>query len=133
MATPYQGYDLVDAWQTHVGSRNGATPLAVVFHDEDNRPAVLLPLVTQSFGPFRIARFPGDKHSNMNMPLWRRDFAERATQIRCVECCRLRTLKLKAPSIDAVFDTAAARLERHAQSAGAASPAQIRSTNCALC
>jgi CelD/BcsL family acetyltransferase involved in cellulose biosynthesis len=103
MATPYQGYDLVDAWQTHVGSRNGATPLAVVFHDEDDRPAVLLPLVTQSFGPFRIARFPGDKHSNMNMPLWRRDFAERATQAMMREILRL--LKLKAPQLDAlIFD-----------------------------
>lgn len=100
MATPYQGYDLVNAWQTHVGSRTGAMPLAVVFHDEDNRPAALLPLVTQPFGPFRVARFPGDKHSNMNMPLWRRDFAERATHATVLEMLRL--LKLGAPAIDAL-------------------------------
>lgn len=101
MATPYQGYDLVNVWQTYAGSQTGAAPLAVVFHDEDNRPAAVLPLVTQSFGPFRIARFPGDKHSNMNMPLWRRDFAERATQATAQEM--LRQLKLKAPQVDALI------------------------------
>lgn len=101
MATPYQDFDLVNIWQTHVGSRNGATPLAIVFHDEDDRPAALLPLVTESFGPFRIARFPCDKHSNMNMPLWRRDFAERATQATMQEMLRL--VRQNATQVDALI------------------------------
>lgn len=78
-ATPYQRFDLVRAWQDHVGIRLGAKPLAAIAYDAERRPVMVLPLVVQARGPFRIARFPGGKHSNINMALWRRDFAAAAT------------------------------------------------------
>jgi CelD/BcsL family acetyltransferase involved in cellulose biosynthesis len=78
-ATPYQRFDLVNAWQDNVGVRLGAKPLAVIASDAEKRPVMVLPLVTRSLGPFRVACFPGGKHSNFNMALWRREFAAAAT------------------------------------------------------
>lgn len=78
-ATPYQRFDFVTAWQDDVGTRLGARPLAAIAYDGDKRPVMLLPLVTRSLGPFRVACFPGGKHSNFNMALWRREFASAAT------------------------------------------------------
>ena len=77
--TPYQRFDFVNAWQDAVGVSIGAKPRPVLARDGDGRPIMLLPLVTTSFGPFRVAGFPGGKHSNFNMALWRRDFAVVAT------------------------------------------------------
>lgn len=78
IATPYQRFDLVNAWQDNVGVRVGARPLPIVAYDSERRPVMVLPLVVRSHGLFRIAGFPGGKHSNFNMPLWRRDFAAAA-------------------------------------------------------
>src|SRR4051794_41222103 len=78
-ATPYQRFDLVNAWQDHVGVCLDAKPLPVIAYDAEKRPVMLLPLVTKSLGPFRVACFPGGKHSNFNMALWRREFAAAAT------------------------------------------------------
>src|SRR5262245_12260724 len=79
-ATPYQGFDFVNAWQDHVGLRLGAKAAPVVAYDADKRPVMVLPLVVRAVGPFRIGCFPGGKHSNFNMPLWRREFAASATR-----------------------------------------------------
>jgi CelD/BcsL family acetyltransferase involved in cellulose biosynthesis len=79
-ATPYQRFDLVNAWQDHAGAALGAVPLAVAAYDADKRVVMVLPLVVRSFGPFRIGSFPGGKHSNFNMALWRREFAASATR-----------------------------------------------------
>ena len=78
--TPYQRFGLVTAWQDNVGVKLGAKPCAVVVCDSEQRPLALLPLVTSSRGPFRIAGFPGGKHSNFNMAFWRREFAATATR-----------------------------------------------------
>jgi CelD/BcsL family acetyltransferase involved in cellulose biosynthesis len=78
-ATPYQRFDLVNAWQDHVGVSLGAKPLLVLARDSEKRPVMVLPLVTKSLGLFRVACFPGGKHSNFNMALWRREFAATAT------------------------------------------------------
>ena len=77
--TPYQRFELGNAWQDSVGVSIGAKPRPVLARDGEGRPVMLLPLVTTSFGPFRVAGFPGGKHSNFNMALWRRDFAVAAT------------------------------------------------------
>jgi CelD/BcsL family acetyltransferase involved in cellulose biosynthesis len=58
----------------------------------------VLPLVVQSLGPFRIGGFPGGKHSNFNMALWRRDFAASATRAN-VEAI-LAQLSRRAPTLD---------------------------------
>lgn len=79
-ATPYQRFDFLNAWQNTVGAELGTTPLVAIAYDTDQRPVMVLPLTTRSFGPFHVACFPGGKHANFNMPLWRRDFAASATQ-----------------------------------------------------
>jgi CelD/BcsL family acetyltransferase involved in cellulose biosynthesis len=80
LATPYQRFELLDAWQTHVGAHEGATPFIVVGYDEAGRPLLLLPLATMRENGSTIARFMGGKHATFNMGLWRRDFAETATK-----------------------------------------------------
>ena len=97
-ATPYQRFDLVNAWQDHVGTSLGAKPLAVVASDSEQRPLALLPFVTRPLGPFRIAGFPGGKHSNFNMAFWRREFAASATR-EDVEAI-LSLIRKRAPSLD---------------------------------
>src|SRR5262245_30199696 len=56
-ATPYQRFDLVNAWQDHVGNRLGAKALPVVAYDAEQRTVMVLPLVVRRIGPFRIACF----------------------------------------------------------------------------
>jgi CelD/BcsL family acetyltransferase involved in cellulose biosynthesis len=97
-ATPYQRFDLVNAWQDNVGIRLGAKPAPVVAYDAEKRAVMVLPLVVQSLGPFRIGGFPGGKHSNFNMALWRRDFAASATRAD-VEAI-LAQLSRREPTLD---------------------------------
>src|ERR1700749_1386844 len=79
LATPYQRFDLLAAWQAEVGQREGALPFIVSAHDADGRPLVLLPLTLRMRNGIRIASFMGGKHTNFNMALWDMDFAREAT------------------------------------------------------
>ena len=79
LATPYQRFDLLAAWQREVGARENAQPFIVTAHDADGRPLVLLPLAIRSRHGVRVACFMGGKHANFNMGLWDRDFAHEAT------------------------------------------------------
>lgn len=79
-ATPYQHFDFLNTWQNSVGVALGTKPLVAIAYDVEQRPVMVLPLTTRSFGLFRVACFPGGKHANFNMPLWRRDFAASATR-----------------------------------------------------
>jgi CelD/BcsL family acetyltransferase involved in cellulose biosynthesis len=80
LATPYQRFDFLLAWQTHAGKAEGVQPLIVVAYDAAQQPLLLWPLVVGRENGLRIAGFPGGKHVTFNMPLWRRDFAETATR-----------------------------------------------------
>jgi len=73
--TPFQRFDFVSAWHSHVGVRESARPFIVVAFDVRRRPLVLLPLCVKSENGVRVARFFGGKHSTFNMPLMARDFA----------------------------------------------------------
>lgn len=99
-ATPYQRFEFLTAWQDHVGAQLGATPQPVVAYDADDRVVMVMPLVARSIGPFRIAGFPGGKHANFNMPLWRRDFASAATRDDVQDILSL--LKRSRPKLDAL-------------------------------
>ncbi len=79
LATPYQRFDLLAAWQREVGARENAQPFIVTAHDADGRPLVLLPLTIRIWRGVRVACFMGGKHTNFNMALWDRDFAREAT------------------------------------------------------
>jgi CelD/BcsL family acetyltransferase involved in cellulose biosynthesis len=75
LATPYQRYDWILSWQTHIGARNGITPLLVLGRELDGTPMFLWPLGTRRVGPITIAGFLGGKHTNFNLALWRPDLA----------------------------------------------------------
>jgi CelD/BcsL family acetyltransferase involved in cellulose biosynthesis len=74
-ATPYQRFDLLAAWQHHVGARKGIVPFIVIGFDVAGRPLFLWPFGRKQMGPFRVAGFLGSKHASFNLGLWRRDLA----------------------------------------------------------
>jgi len=79
-ATPYQRYDLLAAWQHHVGARKGVAPCVVVGFGEDGEPLFLWPFGRTRMGPVTIAGFLGSKHACFNVGLWRRDVVGALTQ-----------------------------------------------------
>ena len=79
LATPYQTFEFLNAWQATVGLDDSVSPFIVVAYDVHNRPVVLLPLVVGRENGVRIARFMGGKHPTFNMPVWQAAFASFAT------------------------------------------------------
>jgi CelD/BcsL family acetyltransferase involved in cellulose biosynthesis len=79
IATPYQRFDFLNAWQRHVGEYLALKPRIVVAYDDAGAPVALLPLVIEHAYGLSVACFPGGKHVTFNMPIWRRDFADHAT------------------------------------------------------
>jgi CelD/BcsL family acetyltransferase involved in cellulose biosynthesis len=79
LATPYQRFDFLSAWQQQVGSRDDAAPFIVVGYDCERNPLLLLPLTLRRKYGVRAATFMGGKHTTFNMALWDRDFASAAT------------------------------------------------------
>jgi CelD/BcsL family acetyltransferase involved in cellulose biosynthesis len=73
LATPYQQFDLLSAWQYHVGARTGVTPFIVIGFDDAGEPLFLWPLGRTQNGLLKVVRFLGSKHANFNVGLWRRD------------------------------------------------------------
>ena len=78
--TPYQRFDLLSAWQRHVGECEGVRPFIVIARDRDGEPLLLLPLGMTRANGVRIASFLGGKHATFNMALWDREFAARASR-----------------------------------------------------
>jgi CelD/BcsL family acetyltransferase involved in cellulose biosynthesis len=74
LATPYQRFDLLSAWQYHVGARTGVTPFIVVGFDDADEPLFILPFGRAQKGLLKVAQFLGSKHANFNVGLWRRDY-----------------------------------------------------------
>ncbi len=79
VSTPYQRFDLLSAWQSHVGTTENAIPFIVVARDAELRPLLLMPLTLRHAFGVRVASFMGGKHTTFNMPLMDRDFAARAS------------------------------------------------------
>jgi CelD/BcsL family acetyltransferase involved in cellulose biosynthesis len=80
LSTPYQRFELLNAWQQSIGKHEGAVPFIVIASDVNNKPVMLLPLVAGRENGAKVARFMGGKHPTFNMALWRRDFAETITK-----------------------------------------------------
>jgi CelD/BcsL family acetyltransferase involved in cellulose biosynthesis len=72
LASPYQRFDLLEAWQRHVGARGGVTPFIVTGFDDAGEP-ILWPFGRVRKGPLQVVHFLGSKHANFNIGLWRRD------------------------------------------------------------
>jgi CelD/BcsL family acetyltransferase involved in cellulose biosynthesis len=79
LATPYQRFDFLSAWQHHVGARTGVTPWIIVGFDDVGEPLFLWPFGRVKKGPLTIARFLGSKHANFNMGLWRHEILQTLT------------------------------------------------------
>src|SRR5476649_2637566 len=75
LATPFQGYDFLKSWQSHIGASYGVTPFIVVALNSTGTPLFLLPFGIRKFGGLRLVEFLGGKHVNFNMALWRSDAA----------------------------------------------------------
>ncbi len=73
LATPYQRFELLAAWQTHVGARTGVAPFIVTAFDRAGEPLFLWPFGRTQKGALKVVRFLGSKHANFNVGLWRRD------------------------------------------------------------
>src|SRR4051794_17223330 len=78
--TPYQRFDLLSAWQRHVGERESVEPFIAIASDRDGEPLLLLPLGVRRTCGVRVASFLGGKHITFNMALWQGDFFNRATK-----------------------------------------------------
>jgi len=75
LATPYQRYDFLKLWQSHVGANSGVTPFIVVGFNGAREPLFLWPFGSRLIGGLSCVEFLGGKHANFNMALWRRDVA----------------------------------------------------------
>jgi CelD/BcsL family acetyltransferase involved in cellulose biosynthesis len=73
LSTSYQRFDLLAAWQRHVGSCSGVTPFIVTGFDPAGDPLFVWPFGLARKGVLRLIRFLGSKHSNFNLGVWRRD------------------------------------------------------------
>jgi len=73
LASPYQRFGLLEAWQRHVGTRAGVKPFLVTGFDEAGEPLFCWPFGRLRKGPLHLVRFLGSKHANFNVGLWRRD------------------------------------------------------------
>jgi CelD/BcsL family acetyltransferase involved in cellulose biosynthesis len=91
--TPYQRFDLLTAWQRHVGSPAGIMPFIVAGFDGAGEPILLWPFGHTRKGGLSIVRYLGSKHSNFNLGLWRRDLLATIT----------------AADLNGIFDQVAAR------------------------
>lgn len=79
LATPYQSFDLLSAWQRHAGALEGVTPFIVIGFGADGQPTFLWPLGRSKQGPLGTLSFLGGKHVNFNFGLWRRDIVSQLT------------------------------------------------------
>ena len=79
LATPYQRFELLAAWQAHVGARTGVAPFIVAGFDHAGEPLFLWPFGRTQKGALKVVHFLGSKHANFNVGLWRRDAAAALT------------------------------------------------------
>lgn len=85
LATPYQRFEWISRWYTHVGKPSGAELLLVAGIDCHDAPALVAAFVVERCLGCRIARYCGGRHANLNMPMVRRDVAAELTPTRTAE------------------------------------------------
>ncbi|TAK49992.1 MAG: GNAT family N-acetyltransferase [Xanthobacteraceae bacterium] len=102
-STFYQRFEFLSAWQRHVGERRAFAPFIAVAFDAEGEPLMVLPLVSTRILGLRYAFFMGGKHSNFNMPLYRRYFAASATPADLADL--IAALRRHVPRIDVLAFT----------------------------
>lgn len=76
LLSPYQRFNLLASWQSHVGAASGVEPFLVTGHDAlSGEPLFLWPLGLSTQWPLRLVHFLGGKHVSFNVGLWRDDIA----------------------------------------------------------
>jgi CelD/BcsL family acetyltransferase involved in cellulose biosynthesis len=75
LATPYQRFDFLSAWQRHAGDGKS---FIVIARDAEHKTLLLLPLTLEHSHGVRTASFMGGKHATFNMGLWDSEFAREA-------------------------------------------------------
>lgn len=78
LATPYQRHDWVRAYARHVLPGGEEAVKVIRIAGPGARTAALLPLTVQRRFGLRIARMPGGKHANFQMPVMHPGFADAA-------------------------------------------------------
>ena len=73
LTTPYQRFDLLAAWQHHVGARAGVAPFIVTGFDAAGEPVFLWPFGRQDMGPLQRRQVPRLQARQLQLGLWRRD------------------------------------------------------------
>jgi CelD/BcsL family acetyltransferase involved in cellulose biosynthesis len=73
LATPYQNFDFLNFWQTHVGAGTGVTPFIVMAFNAAGAPLFVWPLGRRSIAGLRVVEFLGGSQANFNMAVWHRD------------------------------------------------------------
>ncbi len=82
-ATPFQRFDVLDAWQRQIGEADGFRPCIAIARDAARRPLLLLPLAVRREHGVQCARFMGGKHTTFNGPVMTADFAAAMNRADC--------------------------------------------------
>ena len=81
-ASFYQTEKFLLTWLDHFGEREKLSPFFIVARDAEGATLALLALGLFRYGPLRVAKFLGGKHSNYNLGLFRADCAISAEDLR---------------------------------------------------
>ncbi|MEP0942297.1 MAG: GNAT family N-acetyltransferase [Rhizobiaceae bacterium] len=73
----YQRFDWISAWTRHVAGPARIQPRLVIGRQGD-QPMFILPFSVRKRGPFNIASWLGDSHSNFHMGLFSKSFIQNA-------------------------------------------------------
>lgn len=128
LTTPYQRFDLLNAWQRHVGVHEGVAPFIVVVRDLDGGILLVLPFSTSRENGACVARFLGGKHTTFNFGLWRRDFAAAIAK----HDFDIILSAIAAGGVDVVAATQQPRQWRGAANPFLIYPSQLSSNDCPL-
>lgn len=66
--TPFQSFDWVSTWQTHIGEAAGVVP-AIIVGGPPAQPLFIVPLAIHRRGPFRELAFLGSDLNDYNAPI----------------------------------------------------------------
>jgi CelD/BcsL family acetyltransferase involved in cellulose biosynthesis len=84
--TPFQTFQWLEAWQRHIGLRNGVTPAIVIGRHADGEIMFLMPLAVAGRRAPKPLRWLGQELCDYNAPLLAADFA------RCITPARFPTV-----------------------------------------
>jgi CelD/BcsL family acetyltransferase involved in cellulose biosynthesis len=73
--TVFQTYDILAAWQHHIGARRGVTPLIAIGY-AGNNPIILLPLALERRKFLRQLKWLGEDMCDYNAPILATNFAD---------------------------------------------------------